>query len=116
MNKGVLVFAHNSRQIDYAKIAMVCGSLAKKNLNVPVSLATDPSTVEWMQESKIFKQANEIFDNIIIVESPPSNQNRIFSDGTEKIVAPFKNSNRNSVWNITPYDRTLLVDCDYFIF
>lgn len=116
MNKGVLVFAHNSRQIDYAKIAMVCGSLAKKNLNVPVSLATDSSTVEWMKESKIFKKASEIFDKIIITEPPLSNQNRTFSDGTEKIIAPFRNSNRNSVWNITPYDRTLLVDCDYFIF
>ena len=116
MNKGVLIFAHNSRQIDYAKIAMACGSMAKKNLGVPVSLATDSSTVEWMQESSIFGKAEQIFDKIIIVETPPSNQNRTFSDGIEKIVAPFKNSNRNSVWNITPYDRTLLIDCDYFIF
>ena len=51
MKKGILIFAHNNRQIDYARMSLVTGSLAKKNLGVPVSLATDPSTVEWMRES-----------------------------------------------------------------
>jgi hypothetical protein len=41
MKKGALIFAHNSRDIDYALMAIISGGLVKKNLKVPVSLATD---------------------------------------------------------------------------
>ena len=115
MNNGILIFAHNNRQIDYARMSLVSGSLAKKNLGVPVSLATDPSTVEWMQESKIFDKASEIFDQIIIVKRPEENNNRKFFDGKDNFVAPFNNGNRSTVWDVTPYDQTLLIDSDYFV-
>ena len=115
MKKGILIFAHNNRQIDYARMSLVTGSLAKKNLGVPVSLATDPSTVEWMRESNIFDKASEIFDHIIIVNRPQENNNRKFFDGKENFVAPFNNGNRSSVWEITPYEHTLLIDSDYFV-
>jgi hypothetical protein len=31
-------------------------------------------------------------------------------------MVPFVNSNRCSVWDLTPYERTLLIDSDYLIF
>lgn len=116
MNKGVVLFAHNTRQIDYAKIALVSGSLAKKHLDVPVSLLVDQSTIDWMKESNDFKKATSIFDKIICTERPPTLQSRKFRDGNNHVVSPFNNSNRNNVWQLTPYDRTLLIDSDFFIF
>jgi len=116
MNKGVLLFAHNNRQIDYAHMAVVSGGLARKHLKVPVSLVTDDSTIAWMKESKIFSTALEIFDKIISVQRPETVQHRNLHDGNERIVTPFNNSNRPSVYDLTPYDRTLLIDSDYFIF
>jgi len=115
MSKGVLIFAHNNRQVDYARMAIIAGGLATKNLQVPVTLATDDSTVAWMKESNIYTTAMKIFEHIRIVNRPEDLQNRKFNDGTEQVVAPFKNSNRASVYNITPYDRTLLIDSDFFI-
>jgi hypothetical protein len=40
MTKGVLIFAHNSPDVDYGLMATIAGGLAKKNLGVPVSLVT----------------------------------------------------------------------------
>lgn len=116
MKKGVVLFAHNNRQIDYAKMALVSGGLAKKNLGVPVSLVTDQSTIDWLKESNLWNKALETFEQIIDVERPTDLQQRKFKDGKESVTAPFKNSNRSSVWDLTPYDRTLMIDCDYFIF
>jgi len=116
MNCGAIIFAHNSRDVDYALIALVSGGLAKKHLNVPVSLITDSSTEEWMKQSNIYQQAVTVFDKIIIVEKPITSNTRRLHDGDSNKTVPFVNTNRNSVWDLTPYDRTLLLDSDFLIF
>lgn len=116
MKTGIVIYAHNNRSLDYALMSIIAGGLAKKNLKVPVSLITDPSTVEWMKESSILEKATKIFENIIIVDRPATNNQRKLHDGELFITVPFINLNRNSVWDLTPYDRTLLIDSDYLIF
>lgn len=115
MNKGVVVFAHNNRQVDYSLLSILSGGLAKKNLKVPVSLITDKSTVEWMKESNTYDTASSVFDQIILTERPVSNNSRLLHDGNIKGTVPFNNTNRSTVWDLTPYDRTLLIDADYFV-
>jgi len=115
MNKGVILFAHNNRQIDYARMSILCAKLANKNLGVPVSLVSDPSTVEWMKESKIFEEAANLFDNIIITHRPEDGNMKNYCDGKNITPAPFSNGNRFSVYDVTPYDRTLLIDTDYLV-
>lgn len=116
MTNGILIYAHNHRSVDYALMSVISGGLAKKYLNVPASLVTDQSTVEWMKESQIFDKANTVFEHIIIVDSPQTNNSRRLYDGDENTVVPFINSNRCSAWDLTPYDRTLLIDGDFLIF
>jgi hypothetical protein len=116
MNCGVLIFAHNSRDVDYALMSIVAGSLAKQHLNVPVSLVTDKSTIDWLKESDQYSKAESLFDQIIIVDRPNTDNVRRLNDGTESKTVPFINANRSSAWDITPYDRTLLIDSDYLIF
>jgi hypothetical protein len=116
MKTGVLIYAHNNRSVDYAVMAIISGGLAKKHLSVPASLVTDPSTMEWMRESGILEKATTVFENIIIVDRPNSDNQRRLHDGKENAVVPFLNSNRASAYELTPYDRTLLIDSDYLIF
>jgi len=116
MKKGIVIYAHNNRTIDYALMAVISGGLAKKHLNVPVSLVTDRTTMQWMIESEIMQQAESVFENIIEVNKPVTGNQRFLHDGATGSMVPFNNTNRNSVWELTPYDRTLLIDSDYLIF
>ena len=115
MKRGILIFAHNSRDIDYALMSLVSAKFAKANLQVPVSLVVDKFTVEWMQTSNIYDLSKEIFDKIIEIEKPITQNIRVLNDGYTSKTVPFVNSNRASVWDLTPYDRTLLIDSDFLI-
>jgi hypothetical protein len=116
MNTGVLIFAHNSDKLDYGLLATISGALAKKNLSVPVSLATDSYTIQWMQSSNYYDLVKKTFDKIIEIEKPIATNFRNLHDGIEFQQVPFINSTRSSAWDVTPYERTLLIDSDYFIF
>jgi hypothetical protein len=116
MTNGVLIFAHNNPNIDYGLMAVIAGGLAKKHLNVPVSLVTDKWTIEWLKESKNFTKAESIFDKIIQVTKPITKNTRKLHDGFDSQTIPFENSNRFSAWDLSPYDKTLLIDSDYLIF
>ena len=114
MSKGVLLFAHNTRQIDYVRMSILAASLANKHLQVPVSLVTDPSTVDWIKESGIENIVTDTFDKIIITQRPEDTKNiKNYRDGSNNTPAPFTNGNRFSVWEHTPYERTLMIDTDY---
>jgi hypothetical protein len=115
MTQGILLYAHNNRTVDYALMAVIAGGLAKKNLQVPVSLITDASTIAWMKESNIFNQAESIFDHIIVVDRPTTDNQRRLHDGQTGQMIPFINTNRSTAYDLTPYDRTLLIDSDFFI-
>ena len=116
MTQGVLLFAHNSPDIDYGLMAIIAGGLAKKNLGVPVSLVTDLGTLQWLEESGSLRKAQEVFDKIIEVPRPYTKNVRNLHDGFESKVIPCVNTNRFSVWELSPYDKTLLIDSDYLIF
>lgn len=116
MNRGILIFAHNNRDVDYALMSLISGGLAKKNLGLPVSLVTDKSTVEWMVESKIKEKADKVFDRIIITSKPETDNSRRLHDGSTSKFVPFVNLNRNDAYSLTPYDQTLLIDSDFLVF
>jgi hypothetical protein len=115
MKQGILIFAHNSRNIDYIRLSIISGLLAKKYLKKPVSLISDKTTLEWSKESNVFKYVNDIFDKVILTEKPDLDNFRKLSDGSSSDTVPFFNKNRFSAWNLTPYDQTLLIDSDFLI-
>lgn len=117
MTKGVLIYAHNNPDIDYGLMAIIAGGLAKKYLDVPVSLVTDVWTMKWIKESGMEQFSDRIFEQVIHVELPYKKNSRILHDGfySSKQVA-FTNHNRSTAWDLTPYDNTLLIDSDYLIF
>jgi len=116
MSRGIVLFAHNSEELDYIQMAMIAGGLAKKNLNLPVSLITDKASVAWAKKSKIYSRCKKIFDKIILIPAPPITNKRRLSDGTDVADVPFINATRSSAYALTPYDQTLLIDTDFLIF
>jgi hypothetical protein len=111
MNKGCIIFAHDS-YFDYGSLAVLAARLSKKHLQVPVSLITDADTATAI-ESK-FKELP--FDKIIVIEKPSADNFRHFkvNDGYDKAI--WKNQNRFSAYELSPYDRTLVIDSDFLIF
>ena len=111
MTRGVLIFAQNNSEIDYAKISLFAAKRVKKYLNVPVSLVTDSK--DWLLASQ--PDAVEVFDNIITIWTD-TDQTKQFYDGTlSSKTLVWKNLSRSDCYNLTPYDETLVIDSDYII-
>jgi hypothetical protein len=109
MSNGALIFAHNNASIDYTRLAVFAATRIKKFLNIPVSIVTDNR--KWLDENFHLHP----FDKIIEIQSEPSAQ-KLFYDGTmasKKL--EWKNLSRNRAYDLTPYDRTLVVDSDYIL-
>lgn len=116
MTDGVLIFAHNNSEIDYGSIALANAYLINHYLKKPITLVTDEGTFNYV--SKIYKDKIKIFDKIIYgdkhleVVSQKTMRDTIYN---EKILNWF-NCDRIWAFDFSPYDKTLIVDCDYLIF
>ena len=110
MSKGAVLIARNNGHIDYVKQAVFLAKRIKKHLGISVSIATD--SVDYLEEAF----GTDDFDKIIWLDYTAESNKRYFFDGTlSKKSASFKNNNRASVYDLTPYDETLLMDTDYII-
>ena len=109
MTTGAIIFAQNTKGMDYIKLAVFCADRINKFLDIPVSLITD--NVQWLEDH--YKNHN--FDQIIEI-STHSNNTRTFHDGTlSSRNLDWKNLSRSRVYELTPYDKTLVLDSDYVL-
>lgn len=99
-SKGFLVFAFDTDVISYVDIADKTSSLIKKFTNLPVTLVTDITS-----KTPLFD-----YDNIITVEN--TKQNTKMFNGTNY---EWRNHGRSSAYDLSPYDTTILVDCDLLV-
>jgi hypothetical protein len=110
MTTGALIFAQNNNTIDYTKLAIFAAKRVIKYLDIPVSLITDSK--EWVLRN----YADHPFDNIIEIPFVEYKQNKQFHDGSlSSKTLNWKNLSRNQVYNLTPYDTTLVLDSDYIL-
>ena len=100
MTVGALLFAFDS-EIKYTKLAVECAKRIKQYLDIPVTLVTN------------IKLDTNIFENQILVTKPDGKNKRYWTDTGE--VTSWYNFGRNSAIDLTPYDRTLLIDIDYIV-
>lgn len=107
MTRGCLIYAHDG-DIDYGSQAVLAAKLAIKHLKVPVSLITDKLTFNNLQHNFSVLP----FDTIIQIDLPITNNKRKLEGKT----IDFINTNRASAWELTPYDKTLVIDSDFLIF
>ena len=104
MSKGVLIFAYNSK-INYVDIATIAAKLAKKHLNLPVSIVTNSVDVDY-----------DTFDRVIFQEIEGEVYQRSFKYSSSSERMPWHNQNRSSAYELSPYNQTLLIDADYLMF
>jgi alpha-N-acetylglucosamine transferase len=109
---GAVIFAQNNSSIDYVKLAIFAATQIKTFLNIPVSIITD--SADWMLTA--YPKESTVFDQIISIENTLTSNQKRFNDGTlSSKFLEWKNLSRNSVYELTPYDRTLVIDSDYII-
>lgn len=101
-SKGVVIFAYNTSDLDYVGLAEVNARLIKKHLNLPTTVITD---------SDIYSDA---FDHVITLENNEVNS-RTFKWHNDLQTVNWRNIGRHNIYQLSPYDQTLLIDADYII-
>ena len=110
------MFAHNNREIDYGMMAYVSARYVDKHLKVPVSLVTDSGTVNWLNKNN--KNLISAFDKIILTDDlpqPEKQEKRFFDGSIDYKKTSFNNGFRARAYDLTPYDKTLVIDTDVLI-
>lgn len=105
---GALVFAQNNAVIDYTKIAIHSAKKVKQFLDIPVSIVTDNKRL-------VEEYGKDVFDHIIEIPQESCTQ-RLFYDGTiTSRYIDWKNVSRYRVYDLSPYDNTLVFDSDFIV-
>ena len=132
MTNGVLMFALNGQAydsdknktiIDYVSMAVANAKNIKKYMkNNSVALVTDQKGKQQLEQTESIA---EYFDHIIVTKSvnqgqgPETNSNvnkRSMRAGTQTLTVFWQNQSRPDAYQLSPYDKTLLLDCDYYVF
>jgi hypothetical protein len=103
MSKGVVIFAFNNEQIDYLAMAAWSARNIHRHLDLPVCVITDVDDVTRTKD----------FDQVVLTESPAVQQQRYFYDF--KNSAAWHNMNRSSIYDLSPWEHTLVLDADYVV-
>jgi hypothetical protein len=108
VSKGVLFFAKNNEQLNYAKQANISSLLVKKHMNLPTAVVVgDKLTNSYIEQS--------LFDEVIQLEAWSGEARRAYDGGLNPVTFTYYNSNRPSAYEISPFKQTLLLDTDYLV-
>ena len=101
MSTGVLIYCFNSEKILYHPVANFCINQVKQNLRLPVTVITNSITKDYLIGA----------NNVIVIENKSGNK-RVYN---EELTEWF-NLERSQAYDYTPYDTTILMDADYFVY
>ena len=101
MTTGAIIFAVGKHAIDYAAMAAWSAARIERHLGLPTTLITDQAV------------DNSAFDHIIRIDAQQNDRSRWFADLEQSV--PWHNLDRCDAFDLTPYDRTLLLDADYVV-
>lgn len=99
MTTGALIFAFNNADIDYVALARAAAKRIRRHLGLPTCVITD--------------QAVDDFDHVVQVATPEQVSQRFFDDVGHNV--EWRNHGRPDAFDLTPWDRTLLLDADYVV-
>ena len=103
VQKSILLYCFDTPEIKYHKLLERCVSQIKKHLNLEITVVTNIET---------FKNISPLgMINYKLVENSTTN-NRPYRG---KSIAWY-NKERSMAYDHSPYDTTILMDCDYFVF
>jgi len=132
MTNGVLMFALNGQafdsdknkiKIDYVTMAIANAKNVKRFMkNNLVAVITDAKGKKQIETTPSTAQ---YFDHIIVTEpeykgkGPETNalvNRRSMLVGVKTITIQWQNQSRPDAYKLSPFDKTVLIDCDYFVF
>jgi len=97
--QGVMVYCINTDQYRYDRIAAKTVPLLVENLGMPITVVTNEDTRPYLP-------VMESVDHVVI-----ENQTGNSINGK-----PWHNLDRHRAYDLSPYDKTLLVDIDFFCY
>ena len=112
MKQGIVLFAFNNRHIDYIKQAIYCAKRVKNYLNLPVQLITNDK--EYIESN--FSFYKKYIDNVTHCDAPASST-KTFHNGIYANKGKLKwiNSARDSAYELSIFEKTLVIDTDLLI-
>lgn len=114
MTRGIVLFGINNERIDYIKLAIIAAGFIKKNMpGTAVCLITDSSSADNSQYT-----LTKYFDRIVLTpdaEQQFENKRTYRDTQYYHFEDSFKNETRSLVYDLSPFDETLLLDTDYLI-
>lgn len=105
MTKGVVLIAQNNEEINYVSLAISLSKRVRRFLNVPVAIITTDTS----------NDLSKFFDEVIIIDTLPAYTKYFYDGNTEGKRLSWHNISRADVYDLTPFDETLVIDVDYVI-
>lgn len=100
MSTGALIFAIDG-DIKYTELAKQAARRVKSWLDIPTTLITDQPITD------------SAFEQVIVIDNLGQSSVRFWADSQKR--SQWFNASRSQALDLTPYDRTLLIDADYWI-
>ena len=93
-SNGCIITAFNNEKHDHLRMAVQAADRVVKHLNIPVTIVTDDETADVRTHARI------------VAAKPKINLRKDFT---------WYNLSRTDLYDISPYDRTLIIDSDYYV-
>lgn len=121
-SRGIMMFAHNNTEVDYFRLAVINSFLVQKHLGLTpsqVTIVTDSHSLDYAEKTlgkAVVKKASK---SIILIEKDIDfkyKNIRLYKDTSHvSKQLTFYNKDRCDAYDISPYDETILIDCDYLV-
>ena len=123
MSRGILMFGLNNETVDYLKLCILNAKLIKKNMgDIPISIVTSEYSLSWGWATENRAEIDSLVDLIVLEGSgglnnidEAANKRQYRDTQYYQKYDVFLNKRRSSAYELSPYDETLLIDCDYLI-
>jgi hypothetical protein len=102
MTTGAVILAFNNEETDYVAMAAWSARNIQRHLGIPTSIITDCRDVDQLVD----------FDVVISADAQTGGK-RYFDDYAKTVT--WHNAGRTDVYNLTPYDQTIVLDADYVV-
>lgn len=120
MSRGVVIFGVNNDRIEYIRLAVLAAAFVKRNMgeHTQVCIITDKYSIDQYKTEggEYTAEFKKWVDDVIVIEPGAEANERTYRDTRYyTFKANFKNESRSTVYDLSPYDETLLIDCDYLV-
>ena len=122
--RGIFMFGINNANVNYVRICLLNAALVKKHLGTDVSVAVAMFDEDWssltdeeqVQFEQVVNHRISIPKDLNQVEVDQSMSMRVYRNTQYyETVDRFNNQLRYGAYTMSPFDETILLDCDYLI-